>query len=598
MGSCPFLLAELVTTCLNRTSIVNMLRKEAIAIKNYLDTNLFMKITKTLVRAVVMFLLVSGVLTLPLTAANTDWLSSAKYGLFVHYLNGYNQFNLQGGAGDTSGNWTATGWDKMVGTFNYWWFAQQANNMGVKYVIFSVGQTSGFYCSPNSEFNGMTGTLDGQYCSSHDLIGNLATSLNYYGIKLIVYINAEGPTNAPASVKSGLSLFDDRADGSAFRLKYNKIISKWSTNWGTKVAGWWLDGCYVNGYTNSVNGKANLDALINACRAGNPNAIVACNPGSGKYAGLTDKQDYLAGEDIFLSKYPFARFLSHPSLPGGVSTRQFLLNAGNNMPRFAKYDVWNATLPGSNVGYPEQWHTTTFLGSNWGKGGDYTRFTKKQIASYINNIAVAGGALTLDVVVGGDGTIAANHYNTFVDSDGVKGMVSSNSVPNTSGNLAQYKSCWMMSNVGFYELEVSGWGISWPLGAQYSGASEIPMGFHGPCAVDEVPDSFAEAANEWAWNLMVELGANTTFRRVKVNFPGGLNAPYGNRIATRYAVYGANVASSNPSSWTQLFVRDVPSAGTYENVLSSSVTYRYIKVQAITPNAENQLLIKLILHPL
>jgi hypothetical protein len=552
-----------------------------------------MKITKIIARLLLAVLVLAGVGATS-KAANTDWMRDAKYGLFVHYLNGFNQFTPSGAAWDTSGINSTTGWDYAVGGFNTTWFAQQVSDMGAKYVIFTLGQNSGFYCSPNQTFYNCTSTSAGQYCSTTDLISKISDALTIKNIKLIVYITSNGPSEAPAIVKSGLYYVDETASNSAFRARYNDMIKEWSQRWGTKVSGWWIDGCWVNGYTNSVDGKANLDALIAACRAGNADANVACNAGPGIYTGMTDKQDYLAGEDIFFSKYPFARFVSYPT----INPFQYLNPGGSTIPRFAKFAQWSATLPTSTSGYPQQWHTTTYLGNYWGKGANYNRFTKNQLINYIKNVSGAGGAVSVDVVVNGQGTVAANHYNLFADSDGVKAVAqngaTASTADNTRRNLALYKRSWMMTNTpsgtgsNFYELEVANWGLSWPLGTQYRGVSDVPMGFPGTCAVDNDAYSFAEPANEWDWNLLVDFNVQTSFKRVSINFPSaagdGTGLNYGNRFANHYAVFGSN----NASTWTVLIDRTIAAPGTYENTLPNMVSYRYLKVKAVTPNGANQ----------
>ena len=75
-------------------------------------------------------------------------------------------------------------------------FADQAAASGAGYVIMALGQTSGYYCSPNAAYETLGPINPGEFTSVRDLISDVADALAKRGIKTIVYIAADGPRNA------------------------------------------------------------------------------------------------------------------------------------------------------------------------------------------------------------------------------------------------------------------------------------------------------------------------------------------------------------------------------------------------------------------
>jgi Alpha-L-fucosidase/Domain of unknown function (DUF4114) len=278
--------------------------------------------------------------------------TQSKYGLNVGFLP---SSTIASGADGT--------WNDTVNNFDVPAFVADVAKTGAAYVIFSVGQTSGFYASPSQTFLEITGTAPGEYVSTRDLIKEVAQALKKIGIATMIYVSAEGPTAAPESIRNNFPIRDDRASDPFFRSRFNSIIKEWSQRWGDDVAGWWFDGAWVEGYTNPVNGRANLNALISAAKVGNPESLVSVNPSSGRYVALTDRQDFLAGENTVFDRYPDA----------------------------------NYTGPA--------WHAMSYLGSTWSEGS--TRYGNQQIIDYVQNVNRGRGVVTMDVAVNQRGRISA-----------------------------------------------------------------------------------------------------------------------------------------------------------------------------------------------
>jgi hypothetical protein len=279
--------------------------------------------------------------------------TQSGYGLNIAFLPGA---TIASGADGT--------WNQTVNNFDVPAFVADVAKTGAAYVIFSVGQTSGFYASPSDSFREVTGTAPGEYDSTRDLVKEVAQALKKIGIATMVYLSAEGPTAAPEFIRNNFPIRDDRATDPTFQYRFNNIVKEWSQRWGDDVAGWWFDGAWVDGYTNPVNGRANLNALIRAAKAGNPKSLVSANASSGRFVALSDRQDFLSGENVVFDRYPSA----------------------------------NHTGPA--------WHAISYLGNTWSEGSA-TRYGNQQLIDYVQTVNRGRGVVTMDVAVNQRGRISA-----------------------------------------------------------------------------------------------------------------------------------------------------------------------------------------------
>ena len=79
----------------------------------------------------------------------TDWFRDAKWGVMTHYLGA--PPSSKGGA-----ELTAEMWNKQVDGFDVAGLVNQLASTGAKYVLFTIGQNSGHYCSPNATYDPTT----------------------------------------------------------------------------------------------------------------------------------------------------------------------------------------------------------------------------------------------------------------------------------------------------------------------------------------------------------------------------------------------------------------------------------------------------------
>ena len=102
-------------------------------------------------------------------AEPTDWFHQARWGVMTHYLGA--PPSSKGGA-----ELTAEMWNQQVDAFDVAGLADQLASTGAKYLLFTIGQNSGHYCSPNATYDRIVGIKPSK-CSRRDLVADLAKAL-------------------------------------------------------------------------------------------------------------------------------------------------------------------------------------------------------------------------------------------------------------------------------------------------------------------------------------------------------------------------------------------------------------------------------------
>jgi hypothetical protein len=275
----------------------------------------------------------------------TDWFKDAKWGVFTHYLT----------ATDTS----VEQWNRLIDEFDVPALAKQLESVGAKYYFITIGQNSGHYCAPNATYDRIVGTKPSK-CSRRDLVSDLYDALHPKGIKLMVYLPSGAPDKDPIAMEklkweSGVWGSTNNKRLAEFQVMWQDIIRDWSLRWGNKVCGWWIDGCYFSDAMYRSADPPNFKTFADALRAGNPDAIVAFNPGvTTPVIALTDYEDYTAGE--ISDAFP--------------------------------------VCPGLRVNQA-QYHILSYLGENWSRGKP--RFADEFVVGYTKDVTNKGGVVTWDV---------------------------------------------------------------------------------------------------------------------------------------------------------------------------------------------------------
>lgn len=308
--------------------------------------------------------------------ADTDWLHAAKLGTMTHFL--ADHASSQAPADVTIGDWNL-----RVDAVDVDLLADQIADAGSRYHIFTIGQNSGFYCSPNSTYDSIVGGPS--RLSQRDLIGDLADALARRGVRTIAYLPSHAPANYPQAVEA--LGFTPRWDPSQWSLSpgsyqpstgtderltraqtnWEAVIREWSERWKTKISGWWFDGCYYADTMYRHPDAPNFRSFACAAKSGNPSSLVAFNPGvKMPVICLTEYEDYTAGElnDLWIG------------------------NKWHEPSRF---------VDGAQL------HVLGYLGVTWGMGP--IRMPDELAAGYTRYIAERGGTVTWDIPATSEGLV-------------------------------------------------------------------------------------------------------------------------------------------------------------------------------------------------
>ncbi|MCY3021374.1 MAG: discoidin domain-containing protein [Planctomycetota bacterium] len=373
----------------------------------------------------------------------TDWFKDAQWGVFTHYL--------------TGANTTAAAWNQQVEKFDVAGLGKQLEGIGCRYYVITLGQNSGHYCSPNAAYDKYVG-IQPSKCSTRDIVAEIHEAISPKGIKLMLYLPCQAP-NADPIAQKGLGLAqgarDQPIDEAAAR-KWADVIREWSSRYGAKVVGWWFDGAYGHVRFNDTIARIYAEAV----RAGNPEAIVAFNPGV-QIKNWSASDDYTAGEI--------------------------------NEPLAVECD-------GRWLG-KAQWHMLSYLGPTW--CAKPPRFKDEVVVEITRGIIENEGVVTWDVPIQPSGLIP----QPFVDQLTAlrKGLAEPRRAepegpPIPLGNLAYHKRAKLLDVTGTKRLDVN------------SGKHFARNG------VDGDPDTKAHAGGEWPWTYHVDLAKEYVIDRVVITF--------------------------------------------------------------------------------
>lgn len=287
------------------------------------------------------------------------WMTETQWGVMTHYLADWK-------ARETGEQMIVERWNDMVDRFDVEGLAEQLRSVGVGYYLITIGQNSGYYLAPNATYDRLVGTQPSK-CSRRDLVADLYEALHKRDIRLMVYLPSGAPAG-DATAREALQWQNGPHRNREFQLKWEQIIREWSTRWGPKVAGWWFDGCYWPNTMYRTEEAPNFASFAAAARAGNPDGVVAFNPGVvPRILSVTPHEDYTAGEI---------------NDPNRIEIRRAV--AGK--------------IDGTQV------HILSYLGQRWGMGTP--RFSTEQVIEWSQSVRKQGGVITWDVPIRPDGLIA------------------------------------------------------------------------------------------------------------------------------------------------------------------------------------------------
>ena len=216
--------------------------------------------------------------------ADLTWMRDAVYGGMFHYTS--QSVDREG---------SNLSFADMVASFDVERFADQAQDMDLGYVLFTMGHAYPFIPAPLESWAAIHGS---DHTTERDLVMELADALSERNIRFLAYF----PTHviSKAIVHSGnTSRWNDAMDITKLSTNLDEILSEFGAHYGAKVSGYWLDGWYqlAERYPDF-----NYIELRSIMRMGNPDRATALN--SWVLPTVTEWQDYYAGEVFSISDVP------------------------------------------------------------------------------------------------------------------------------------------------------------------------------------------------------------------------------------------------------------------------------------------------------
>jgi hypothetical protein len=292
----------------------------------------------------------------------------ASYGMMVHWI--------APGPAPEGGEWIQD-LNRAVNRFDLDRFMSQFSESGADWLIFTIGQNTACYASPNRHLDRWAGP---GHCSERDLVLEIAERVHHRGKRFIGYLPSE--VNAPTALHSAFAW--NPKDQSEFQKRYTEFIREYAERYGKRLSGWWFDGCYT--WDVFPNSTYDWPLWTDAARAGNPDAAVAFNDGSfciGKTRPVTSYQDYLSGEVSALREGKICL--------GDKNAPQYLPKS-----RFVE-------------GTECQWHALVPIDCFWGHSVpgpmEPPKYSDEDLFGFVKNCKAVGGAVTLNVGIYQEGPI-------------------------------------------------------------------------------------------------------------------------------------------------------------------------------------------------
>jgi len=290
--------------------------------------------------------------------ADTTWFKEAKWGAFFHYL--------------AEDKLTADEWNRQVDAFNVEKLAAQLEEARAPYMFITLGQNSGHYCTPNAAYDSFVGITPSK-CSERDLVNDLYDALAPKGIKLMLYLPSGAPDRDLIAMEK-LKWKNNAGRLAEFQTMWEEVVREWSVRYGKKIGGWWIDGCYFAGKMYNHPEAPNFKSFSQALKAGNPDSLVAFNPGVMiPVESMTEYEDFTAGE--ISENFPLGNWYTDDG------SLKFIDNPENNVLL----------------------QILTFTGKKW--GSPELRFPDELVIGYTKFINNIGGIVTWDANIQTGGTI-------------------------------------------------------------------------------------------------------------------------------------------------------------------------------------------------
>lgn len=296
------------------------------------------------------------------------WMAQGTYGMMCHYL-----ISPQG---NTPEEKTAD-FNKTIDHFDVEHFLGQFDQTGADWLIFTLGQTTGYFCAPNAYLDARRAG----HTPRRDLVREIADGLKKRNKRLILYLAAgcEGDEAYREFLGWGTPGDYDR---------YLEFVRSYSDRYGKLVSGWWFDGC-------GPRSDDDWKKWIAATRSGNPDTAVAFSGAeicaAGTIKPLCHLEDYHAGEIHLLEG---GKIRSDFLPPGGdIIVVDGKLRKRGQEPRFH--------MPNGQYIDNVQWHglLPIDLTFNPAVPDQFCHYRDRDLFQFVRDVKRVGGALTINVPI-------------------------------------------------------------------------------------------------------------------------------------------------------------------------------------------------------
>ena len=300
------------------------------------------------------------------------WMAQGGFGVMTHYLIAPQGNTLEEKTADLN---------RIVDAFDVDRYVKQLEETGADWLIFTLGQGTGFLSSRNEFID----RLEAGYSPRRDLIPEIARRLHEQGKRLIIYLPG-AHTGADPTVKRILGLGSD-----GYAERHNDFIRDYSLKMGRLCDGWWFDSC---GRQDNAVWQKEMDA----CRAGNPDSVIAfsgaefCASG-GQLKPICPIEDYHAGEIHLLEDGKIRTDFLWPPGEGIVISADAKLRKAGQEAQFYMPDAQFI----DNV----QWHCLLPIDLTFNPAvpNQYCHYTDKQLFRFTDDVKSVGGAITINVPI-------------------------------------------------------------------------------------------------------------------------------------------------------------------------------------------------------
>jgi len=258
--------------------------------------------------------------------------------------------------------------DEILEAFDTDYYAQQLNELGCGYCIFMANQTSKYLPIPNETYEKYSGYKRGEVTPNNvDIIERLLNSFQKYGIELLLGFSCDGPSKDPQAREGfGTITYGLPAEQSQMSLEFTKkwceVIRESSLRYGKRIKGWWFDGTF---YNNGYN-EERVALIADAARAGNPDAIVACNI-YGLMPPPHEREEYMR-EGAPTDNFTFGEMWNYSAIPEAP------------MLGHCRWHIWS-------------WFDSPIKPLD--ENGNEIPYTKEYLKDYVTRVHKAGGVVTV-----------------------------------------------------------------------------------------------------------------------------------------------------------------------------------------------------------